>query len=101
MAMKRHNDGDHIYLVWDGTPDAYYIKGHVSHEAGIGTLIDAGAIDDEKEVGQANQMYGRWSMEGNDHDLGKCVLRTYKEPGRGRFKITEFGVGIFALKERK
>ena len=94
----RYENGQYMPLIWDdgyGSADAYYIMGHVSYEDGIETLIGEGAIDTVNEVGQAVHKYGRWSMEpfcdGNGH-----VLRTYKTSGRGRFKITEFGVGIFA-----
>lgn len=96
---KRYEDGEYMNLIWDGSPDAYYIRGHVSHDVGIGILIECGAIDDEAEVGKAEQVYGRWSMQGDAPEGCSCILREYKEPGRGRFKITSFGVGIFAGKE--
>ncbi len=101
MAMKRYEDGEYMNLIWDGSPDAYYIRGHVSHEAGIDTLIDFGAIDNETEVGQAVHKYGRWSMQGDTLEGCDCTLREYMESGRGRFKITMFGVGIFAEQSKK
>ncbi len=97
----RYNDGEIIDLSWDGRPDAYYIKGHVSHEDGIYTLIDFGKIDNAADVGQAVHKYGRWSMQGDAPDGCNCVLRDYKNPGRGRFKVTVFGVGIFAQQALK
>ncbi|KKL67465.1 hypothetical protein LCGC14_2134670 [marine sediment metagenome] len=95
--MSRYEDGQYMNLTWDGTPDAYYIMGHVSHFRGVETLIDEGVIEDDSRIGQAEHKYGRWSMEpgenGNQH-----FLREYCNPGRGHFKITVFGVGIFAKK---
>lgn len=92
-------DGEYMALMWDGSPDAYYIRGHVNNEQGLETLRDEEIIDDDMVIGYARHIYGRWSMEpgenGNHH-----VLREYNNPGRGRFKITEFGLGIFA-KPRK
>jgi len=86
------NDGEYMPLNWYGTPDAYYIKGHVSHEEGIEILFDAGAIDHDYEVGRASHIYGRWSMQPGE-DGNQHFLREYSESGRGRFKITMFVVG--------
>ena len=93
----RYENGEYMSLIWEGgRPDAYYVRGHVSRSEGIDTLINEGAIDEESEVGEAVRKYGRWSMEGDMPEGCNCVLREYKESGRGRFKITAFGVGIFA-----
>ena len=96
MTGGKYKDGDYIRMIWDGTPEAYYIKGHVSHVDGIDNLINEDAIDDESEVGLAEHKYGRWSTQGDCPDGCTQTLREYKEAGRGRFKITVFGVGIFA-----
>ena len=94
----KYNDGEYIPLIWEeGGADAYFIKGHVLHSEGIETLIGEGAIDDENEVGLANHCFARWSMEPREDGNGH-ILKTYKESGRGRFKVTEYGVGIFAKK---
>jgi len=96
--MARYTDGEYMNLIWDGLrPDAYYIKGHITHNSGIETLIDEGVIDDGAEVGQAEHKYGRWSIEPGE-DGNQHFLKEYRTPGRGRFKITVFGVGIFAKK---
>jgi hypothetical protein len=90
-------DGEYIPLIWDGPPDAHYIKGHVSHEEGIEILIQEGAIYKDTVIGQAYHCYGRWSMNGEDsREDGNSSLKEYKRPGRGRFKITVFNLGIFA-----
>ncbi len=98
----RYEYGQYMALIWDGTPDAYFIKGHVSDALGKET-IEAEACLDAREaeaLGEGEHRYGRWSMEpcedGNGH-----VLRDYKDPGRGRFKVTMFGVGIFAKQSLK
>ena len=93
--MSRYEDGEYMILIWDGSPDAYYIKGHVSHEDGIDILIGEGVIVDAAEVGHAVHKYGRWSLQGDAPEGCSSVLREYKNPGRGRFKITVFGIGIF------
>lgn len=91
--MSRFNDGDYMSLLWDGQPDAFYIKGHVNTETGLAILTDEDVIGDRK-IGRAEQIYGRWSTEGDTE--WKHILREYKNPGRGRFKITVFRIGIFA-----
>ena len=92
--MSRYNDGEYMPLIWDGQPDVFYIKGHVNTEDGWAILVEEEVVLDRK-IGQAVQCYGRWSTEPGD-DNWRHVLREYKNPGRGRFKITAFGVGIFA-----
>ena len=94
--MGRYEDGQYMPLIWDGPADAYYIKGHVSHADGIETLIGECAIEDDSDIGQAVHKYGRWSTEGDVE--WTHTLREYTGPGRGRFKITVFGIGIFAKK---
>ena len=93
--MGRYNDGEYMRLVWDGQPDAFYIKGHVNTEDGWAILTEEEIVKG-REIGQAEQIYGRWSTEGTT----ECphTLREYKSPGRGRFKITMFGLGMFAKK---
>ncbi len=93
--MSRYNDGDYMPLIWDGQPDAFYIKGHVNTKDGWSILVDEEVVDDRK-IGQAEQIYGRWSTEGDTE--WTHTLREYRNPGRGRFKITVFKVGIFAKK---
>ena len=95
MVRRRYEDGEYMDLVWDGTPDAFYIRGHVSNADGLEILHDAEVVDDLSVLGKGIQKYGRWSTETNDMDC-EHVLREYLEPGRGRFKMTVFGVGIFA-----
>ena len=94
----RYENGEYMTLIFDGSPDAYYIMGHVAHKEGIDTLINEGVIDEESEVGFGVHKYGRWSIEPFE-DGNRHVLREYQKPGRGRFKITVFGVGIYASKD--
>ena len=94
--MNRYTDGEYMNLTWDGQPDAHYIKGHVSHEDGMETLLDEGVIYEDIVIGHARHIYGRWSTQGDAPEGVTQVLREYNKPGRGRFKITAFGLGIFA-----
>lgn len=91
----KYEHGEYIPLSWDGPPDAYYVMGHVEHEEGLETLRNEGVVYADTVIGHANRVYGRYSMQpGPD---GNChVLREYNSPGRGRFKITTYGLGIFA-----
>ena len=93
--MSRYNDGEYMPLLWDGQPDAFYIKGHVSTEDGWAILIEEEVVEGRK-IGQAVQKYGRWSTEGDSE--WSQTLREYNKPGRGRFKITVFSIGMFAKK---
>lgn len=97
--MNRYYEGEYMNLVWDGQPDAFYIKGHVSTEDGLAILAEADVVGDRK-IGRAEQIYGRWSTEPGD-DGYIHMLREYTKPGRGRFKITMFGIGIFAMEMPK
>ncbi len=96
--MSKYKEREYMNLVWDGSPDAYYIKGHVTHEQGIEILEAQTCLDDDEleALGQAVQKYGRWSCQGDAPEGCKRVLREYTTAGRGRFKITCFGVGVFA-----
>ncbi len=99
--MGKYQDGQYIILVWDGFPDAHYVKGHVSDEDGRDIVINEACLDEDqaKKLGQAEHKYGRWSTEADGPEGCSQTLREYKSPGRGRFKITVFGVGIFAKAE--
>jgi len=88
-------EGEYIPLIWDGKPDAYYIRGHVSHEEGIEILLEDGVIYEDTIIGQAQHIYARWSMEPGENGNQHC-LREYNKAGKGRFKVTMFGLGIFA-----
>ena len=94
--MSKYKDGEYIPLVWEGRPDAYYIKGNVSREDGINILIGEGVIDNATDVGLAVHVYGRWSAQGDAPEGCTTVLREYLEPGRGRFSMTGFNVSVSA-----
>ena len=86
----RHENGHYISLFWDGTLDAYYIKGHVTQNEGVRGLIGEEVILSSAEVGPAEHRYGRWSCQGDAPDGCTHGLRDYKESGRGRFPVTIF-----------
>jgi hypothetical protein len=99
-------EGEMIQLNWEGDPDAFFIRGHVSPkdfmleledqdvmETGFSRLVEADGHrnwvwqDALRILGPITHRYARWSMEPGD-DGGYQVLRDYKDPGRGRFKVT-------------
>ena len=100
--MSRYSVGEYMPLNWEGRPDAYYVMGHIGNEAGKDIIINEACLDEveAENLGQAEHIYGRWSMEpgedGNQHFLREC-----KGPGKGRFPITMFGVGVFAKKAQE
>jgi hypothetical protein len=100
--------GEHISLIWDGLPEAVFIKGHVSESEALsaleaGELLDGGYqyFDKERDgwffmqtraiLGPLIQNYARWSTEPRP-DGSTLTLRSYQEPGRGRFPVTCFDV---------
>lgn len=98
MSIQTYKDGEYMNLVWDGTPDAFYIRGHVSNEEGLEILKHYEVLEDMSLLVEGVQKYGRWSTEPGPSGCTH-VLREYLEPGCGRFKITVFGVGIFAKRD--
>ena len=100
-------EGEMIHLNWEGSPDAFFVRGHVSPrdfmlelesqevmETGFSRLKE---VEGERNwvwqdaliiLGPITHRYARWSMEPGDSSKGHQVLRDYKDPGRGRFKIT-------------
>ena len=105
MSKKQCRDGEYIPLYWESsTPDAYYIRGHVAESVALGVLEEQGEMVDGKlengaAIGKAIHKYARWSTEGDAPDGCSRVLRDYKEPGRGRFKVTVLYTGIFAKED--
>ena len=94
----KYKHGQHIELVWDGQPDEFAIMGHVSTEQGLGILEEDGSVYNDTIIGQGVHKYARWSCQGDRPDGCSQILRTYGTPGQGRFKVTTFGIGLFATK---
>ncbi|MHB8071532.1 MAG: hypothetical protein ACYDHF_06235 [Candidatus Cryosericum sp.] len=107
--MPGEKEGEFIQLLWDGWfPDALYIRGHIPEKDALIILEGEDALvkvdryydPGDKEwkyqryipiLSPAHHAYGRWSMEPGP-DGCTLVLRDYKEPGQGRFKVTRFDV---------
>lgn len=51
-----------------------------------------GTMEDLLEKADIRHAYGRWSCEPLDDEPNGVVLRTYTQPGRGRFPITQIRV---------
>jgi hypothetical protein len=80
-------DGEIIELQWDCGAEFFYIRGHIRFEVAKKILLRYFDGDDY-EVEEPVHKYARWSCDARveyDHSL-----MDYDEPGRGRFKITEF-----------
>lgn len=79
-------NGEVIDLVWDGDPEAVYVKGHV-HPVHAETALRIEYGDDYKFTTPV-PTFARWSMEYR-HSLGESslVLRDCDGPGPGRFPV--------------
>ncbi len=88
--MKKYKDGDYIPLFWDCDRDCYYVRGHINLLEALETVIGEECLDSEDGIGQGRHVYARWSMQGDAPEGCTCILREYKESGRGRFKVTAF-----------
>lgn len=94
--MTDSRDGEFIELIDEGGGrclDEFFVRGHVSQEdfdAVLRTWWDDYEGDDEPvpATDPIRHIWARWSREGSpDGDL-PTVLRTYRESGPGRFKVT-------------
>jgi len=87
--MGKYHDGQFISLRWEDEPDGLYVKGHVSLEEFRDAAWKYYGQDIQwYTINEVSHIYGRWSMETTE-DGPSSMLRTYGEPGRGRFKITK------------
>lgn len=81
--------GEYMPINWDSTPDEEYVRGHVTPEdfAAAYDLHASEPTDPRMPAVPVRHEYARWSAEATEDGPG-LVLRTYKEPGPGRFPIT-------------
>lgn len=100
MALTKYADGEVIELYWDGRPEELYVKGHMPTgearfllESYYGTRN--GSLYDFEDP---EPIYGRWSCEYDCDGERASVLRTYRQPGRGRFPVME--AHVIAKKEQ-
>lgn len=94
-STSRYTEGEMIPLFDEGGrvyDDEVYVKGHVANDVADDAYQEWWANygdepdDPAPELGPWKHGYARWSME-NWEGAG-LVLRSYSEPGRGRFKVT-------------
>lgn len=85
MKCMKFKDGGYIPLVWNGTKEVYYVKGHIDFEEAKEIIKEAEGIDCNEF--ETIHSYARWSCE-SDNEIG-IVLRDYSKSGRGRFKVTK------------
>lgn len=91
-----------MQLVYDGWPDAFYIRGHVTDDEALSILeeseenerLDMAYVEKDwvKTLYKARtasplRQYARWSIEPGP-DGSYQTLRDYKVKGRGRFPVT-------------
>jgi hypothetical protein len=106
--MSGEKIGEPILLIWEGWPEEFFVKGHLSAEDALAALNQEELLEkfdrifdnpskDWKDrwykpvLGPALHRYARWSMEPGPEGCAH-VLRDYSESGRGRFPITKFAV---------
>lgn len=100
--------GEPISLIWEGDPEDYFVKGHLSEKEALDALNREELLEKGYPVynkgtwgrdwqwykpilSPALHRYARWSMEPGPEDCHH-VLRDYAEPGRGRFPVTMFHI---------
>lgn len=106
--MPGEKTGEPIALIWEGSPDDFFVKGHLSETEALTALnqeelLEKGCNYFDKEtkewqwqwlkpiLGPAIHRYARWSMEPGPEGCSQ-TLRDYQEAGRGRFPVTQFHV---------
>jgi len=104
--MKIDRTGEFISLIYDGEPDAFYIRGHISDKDALEILdyydcltkIEMKLINKDyvpiyykADIEGIYHRYGRWSIEPGPDGCIQC-LRDYKDKGRGRFPITQITI---------
>jgi len=109
--MAKEAVGEIIVLVWEGLPNAFFIKGHVSEAEAMIALNRGVLLYQHKRaiLGPIIHNYARWTLESPLvlarrlypeaplstepwPDGNSLTLRSYQEPGRGRFPVTCFEV---------
>ncbi len=106
--MAGEKTGEVILLIWEGDPEDFFVKGHLTEEEVMDALnheellekgvhyFDKGTREwdwqwHKPKLGTSPHRYGRWSMEPGPDDCSQ-TLRDYSEPGRGRFPVTKIPV---------
>ena len=99
MSEILNRDGEYIDLAWEfGSPcRAYYVRGHIDEATALKVIEDQDEMCDGKlkngaDIGKARHLYAKWSLNGDSPPPFQIVLKEYKEPGKGRFKVTAFHV---------
>lgn len=88
--MAKYQEGEHIFLWFDGYDHKEYVKGWVSLDQAKQAINTA--FDNDKEALEVKQTYAFWGV-GVD-ECGEPCSRFYlrEKSGRGRFKVTEVSV---------
>lgn len=97
ITRKHHPDtGRYISLVWENTPDAYYVRGHVDREEFARALI-AYFGEDRAPFGPqpiTRHAHAFWAMNGRDYlgDPNRTLRECGADPRGGSFAITVMDV---------
>lgn len=93
--------GEPINLIWDGKPDAYYVKGHVDKDEAIDTICDYEGFPLLVCDMVADHIYAKWCKATEDDMVDGCdfSFRTRHVARAGWFKVTEVRLKKDAAKE--
>jgi hypothetical protein len=85
--------GEYIHLFWDDHgPNPHYIKGHVTLDEAVKTLLPEGVIPEN-----VKHKYGRMVRIGRDHDdrIDGCdsTFRVINAPRKSYYPVTECTTG--------
>lgn len=87
----REKNGELIQLYWEGRPDGYYVKGHVSDAEAV-SAVESYYGDDVPCTGaDIKHVWAKWVPVGEDSDVPEGCdfeLRIRETQRAGWFKVT-------------
>jgi len=85
--------GELINIVWDGPPDGYYIKGHVTIQDAINALRAYDGEEREYPNASIRHLWFKWVKcceEDVPEGCGRLIFRTSNTERKGWSKATRF-----------
>jgi len=76
--------GEYIHLVWEGTADALFVRGHMEPMEAVIVLEDY--HDGMYQYKTPVRAWARWSVGPSPDGCSQCFV-DYDAPGRGRFEV--------------
>lgn len=88
----KEKQGELIDLIWEGNPEAYYVKGHIDKGVAV-TVVENyhGAFKMGKNP-NVNYVYAKWCKATEDDGVPDGVEFTFRvrnDESKGWFKVTE------------